>query len=78
MDYWLFVHYRVLLISWICPAAHNHVSEKIANCRIWNWKWIPDSFPIAINKEYMLINGFAYDETLEAVEAWADTQDAMA
>ena len=37
-----------------------------------------DSFTIAINKEYMLINGFAYDETLEAVEAWADTQDAMA
>ena len=37
-----------------------------------------DSFTIAINKEYVLINGFAYDETLEAVETWADTQDAMA
>lgn len=37
-----------------------------------------DTFTVSINREYMLITDFAYDETLEAVETWADTQDAMA
>lgn len=37
-----------------------------------------DSFTVTIGKNYMLITGFAYDATLEALETWADTQDAMA
>ena len=32
-----------------------------------------DTFYITITREYMLISGFAKDETLEAVENWADT-----
>ena len=37
-----------------------------------------DSFTVTIGKTYMLITGFAYDETLAVIETWADAQDAMA
>ena len=36
-----------------------------------------DTFNVTITREYMLISGFAKDETLAAVEAWADTQTAL-
>lgn len=32
-----------------------------------------DTFSVTISREYMLISGFARDETLAAIEAWADT-----
>ena len=31
----------------------------------------------ADTREYMLVNGFEKDETLAAVEAWADTVEAL-
>jgi hypothetical protein len=36
-----------------------------------------DTFTVTITREYMLVNGFEKDETLEAVEAWADTVPAI-
>ena len=36
-----------------------------------------DTFTVTITREYMLINGFELDETLAAVEAWADTVPAV-
>ncbi|HJJ65533.1 MAG TPA: hypothetical protein O0X48_04425, partial [Methanocorpusculum sp.] len=36
-----------------------------------------DTFTVTITREYMLVNGFENDETLEAVEAWADTIPAL-
>ncbi len=36
-----------------------------------------DTFTVTITREYMLVNGFEKDETLEAVEAWADKQTAL-
>ena len=36
-----------------------------------------DTFTVTITREYMLVNGFEKDETLEAVEAWADTIPAL-
>ena len=36
-----------------------------------------DTFTVTITREYMLINGFELDETLAAVEAWADKQTAL-
>ena len=36
-----------------------------------------DTFTVTITREYMLINGFEKDETLAAVEAWADTRTAL-
>ena len=36
-----------------------------------------DTFTVTITREYMLINGFEKDETLAAVEAWADTVPAI-
>ena len=36
-----------------------------------------DTFYVTITREYMLISGFSKDETLAAVEAWADTVEAL-
>ena len=36
-----------------------------------------DTFTVTITREYMLINGFENDETLAAVETWADGVDAL-
>lgn len=36
-----------------------------------------DTFTVTITREYMLVNGFEKDETLAAVEAWADTIPAL-
>ena len=36
-----------------------------------------DTFTVTITREYMLINGFENDETLAAVETWADSQPAL-
>ena len=36
-----------------------------------------DTFTVTITREYMLVNGFELDETLAAVETWADTQTAL-
>ena len=36
-----------------------------------------DTFTVTITREYMLVNGFEKDETLEAVESWADTVPAL-
>jgi hypothetical protein len=36
-----------------------------------------DTFTVTITREYMLVNGFEKDETLEAVESWADTDPAL-
>ena len=36
-----------------------------------------DTFTVTITREYMLINGFEEDETLAAVEAWADGIPAL-
>ena len=36
-----------------------------------------DTFTVTITREYMLVNGFEKDETLAAVEAWADTVEAL-
>ena len=52
----------------------------IKGCR---GEWIP--YPesgrifstVTITREYMLINGFEEDSTLDAVEAWADTIEAL-
>ncbi len=36
-----------------------------------------DTFTVTITREYMLINGFEKDETLAAVETWADSVPAV-
>ena len=36
-----------------------------------------DTFTVTITREYMLVNGFEKDETLAAVESWADTVEAL-
>ena len=36
-----------------------------------------DTVTVTITREYMLVNGFENDETLAAVEAWADTVEAL-
>ena len=36
-----------------------------------------DTFTVTITREYMLVNGFELDETLAAVETWADSQTAL-
>ncbi len=36
-----------------------------------------DTFTVTITREYMLVNGFEKDETLKAVESWADTVPAL-
>lgn len=36
-----------------------------------------DTFSVTITREYMLISGFAKDETKAALEAWADTVEAL-
>ena len=36
-----------------------------------------DTFTVTITREYMLVNGFENDETLAAVEAWADSVSAL-
>ena len=36
-----------------------------------------DTFYITITREYMLIFGFSKNETLAAVENWADTVEAL-
>jgi hypothetical protein len=36
-----------------------------------------DTFTVTITREYMLVNGFEEDETLAAVESWADTIPAL-
>ena len=36
-----------------------------------------DTFYVTITREYMLISGFSKDETLAAVEDWADTVEAL-
>ena len=36
-----------------------------------------DTFTVTITREYMLINGFEEDATIAAVEAWADTIEAL-
>ena len=36
-----------------------------------------DTFYVTITREYMLISGFSKDETLAAVEAWADGIEAL-
>lgn len=41
-------------------------------------KTYEDTFNVSIGREYMLISGFSYDATLEAVETWADAQTALA
>ena len=38
---------------------------------------VEDTFTVTITREYMLINGFETDEALAAVEAWADTVEAL-
>ncbi len=47
----------------------------------WNAKFScslgEDTFTVTITREYMLINGFEEDATLAAVEAWADTVEAL-
>ncbi|MBQ4134236.1 MAG: hypothetical protein IJD66_01850 [Methanocorpusculum sp.] len=36
-----------------------------------------DTFTVTITREYMLISGFSRDETKAALEAWADTVEAL-
>ena len=36
-----------------------------------------DTFYVTITREYMLISGFAKDDTLAAVESWADSIEAL-
>lgn len=36
-----------------------------------------DTFYVTITRDYMLISGFAKDETKAALEAWADTVEAL-
>ena len=38
---------------------------------------VENTFTVTITREYMLINGFETDEALAAVEAWADTVEAL-
>lgn len=37
-----------------------------------------DTFNVSINRDSIVISGYAKTETLEAIEAWADTVDALA
>lgn len=37
-----------------------------------------DTFVVTIYRDYMTITGFSYDASLEAVETWADNQEALA
>ena len=36
-----------------------------------------DTFTVTITREYMLVNGFEKDETIAAVESWADSVEAL-
>ena len=36
-----------------------------------------DSFTISLNRDSMVISGYALDSTKDAVETWADTKDAL-
>ena len=37
-----------------------------------------DTFNVTIGQDYMLISGFTYDATRDAIETWADAQAALA
>ena len=37
-----------------------------------------DTFTVTIGQDYMLISGFTYDATRDAIETWADAQAALA
>lgn len=37
-----------------------------------------DTFTVTIGRDYMLISGFTYDATRDAIETWADAQAALA
>ena len=37
-----------------------------------------DTFNVSINRDSITISGYAKPETLEAIESWADTVDALA
>ena len=56
-------------------------ASKDASEDTWSAKYScslgEDTFTVTITREYMLVNGFEKDETLAAVEAWADTVPAI-
>ena len=56
-------------------------ASKDASEDTWSAKYScslgEDTFTVTITREYMLVNGFEKDETLEAVENWADTVPAI-
>ena len=56
-------------------------ASKDASEDTWSAKYScslgEDTFTVTITREYMLVNGFEIDETLTAVEAWADTVEAL-
>ena len=37
-----------------------------------------DAFTVTIGKDYMTVTGFSYDETIEKIETWADSQTNLA
>ena len=43
-----------------------------------NGKEIDDTFTVTIGKDYMTVSSFSYDETIEKIETWADSQTNLA
>ena len=71
-----FIHTEDIFVAGVGGSASTDSTEDT-----WSAKFSrslgEDTFTVTITREYMLVNGFELDETLAAVEAWADSVAAL-
>ena len=64
-------------IGGIGATASEEADKALWNTRI-SCAIGDDTFNVSLNRDSIVISGYAKAETLEAIEAWADTVDALA
>lgn len=64
-------------IGGIGASASEEADKALWNTRI-SCAIGDDTFNVSLNRDSITISGYAKAETLEAIEAWADTVDALA
>lgn len=64
-------------IGGVGASASEEADKALWNTRI-SCAIGDDTFNVSLNRDSIVITGYAKAETLEAIEAWADTVDALA
>ena len=64
-------------IGGVGASASEEADKALWNTRI-SCAIADDTFNVSLNRDSIVITGYAKAETLEAIEAWADTVDALA